>query len=86
MAPHSMPITTIQLDSKTRKRLAALKANPKQSYDELIRNLMSLIPEGDEEGRFTDEFRGRLLAAEVESQQGRAIPHAEAMRLLGLRP
>jgi len=81
-----MPITTIQLDSRTRKSLAGLKAHPKESYDQVINKLMRLIPEGDDEGRYAAAFRARLLEAELESLAGLTIPHDEAMRMLGLHP
>jgi hypothetical protein len=83
MEAHSMPITTIQLDATTRRKLAGLKAHPRESYDELLNKLMRLIPEGDEEGKFSSSFRARLLAAEIEGIEGKAIPHQEAMRILG---
>ena len=86
MLPHNMPITTIQLDTKTRKKLAGLKAHPRESYDEVIRKLMKLIPDGDDEGKFSLQFRAMLLEAQIESLEGKAIPHDKAMRLLGMAP
>lgn len=79
-----MPLTTIQLESRTRRKLAGLKAHRRESYDELLNKLMQLIPEGDDEGKFTPEFRARLLQARIESIEGKSIPHAKAMRLVGL--
>jgi hypothetical protein len=80
-----MPITTIQLDTRTRKRLAGLKASPKETYDELLTKLMRLVPEGDDEGRFSDRFRAGLLEGMVESLEGKTIPMEDVVRLLGMK-
>lgn len=40
-----------------------LKKHNGTTYEELIRALLSLIPEGDEEGKFTEEFaEGRIVS------------------------
>ncbi len=85
MLVHSMPITSIQLDAKTRKKLAGLKAHRRESYDDVIGKLMRLIPESDDEGRYTAEFRAGLLQARIESLEGRTYSMGEVTRLLGLK-
>lgn len=79
-----MGATTIQIDSKTREGLARLKSSPRETYDELIQKLLSLIPEGDAEGRFRDAFRAGLLRARLDSVAGRTVPLADAKKRLGL--
>ncbi|MEA3200331.1 MAG: hypothetical protein QOE90_1759 [Thermoplasmata archaeon] len=79
-----MGTTSIQIDSKTRAKLARLKAGPRETYDEVLNKLMSLIPEGDEEGKFTDEFRLGLLEAKLDVKAGRTISQDEMKRRLGL--
>jgi hypothetical protein len=79
-----MSTTSIQIDSKTRSKLARLKAGPRETYDEVLNKLMSLIPEGDDEGKFTDEFRLGLLEAKLDVKAGRTIGHDEMKRRLGL--
>ena len=79
-----MGTTSIQIDSKTRAKLAKLKSGPRETYDDLLNKLMSLIPEGDDEGRYTDEFRLGLLEARLDVKAGRTIPHGEMKRRLGL--
>lgn len=74
--------TTIQLDSRTRDRLARLKG--KDTYDELLNKLLSLVPDGDDEGQYTDEFRVGLLQAHLDVMQGRLVPHDEVRRRFGL--
>ncbi len=45
-----MDYTTIQISRSTREKLNGLRAYKRMTYDELLNALMSLIPEGDEEG------------------------------------
>jgi hypothetical protein len=80
-----MPITTIQLDSRTRKLLAGFKANPRESYDDVLRRFMKLVPEGDDEGRFSARFRAGILEGMVDSLEGRTIPMEDVIRLLGMK-
>lgn len=77
-------ITTIQLTPATRQRLASLKASPRESYDELLNRLLSLVPEGDDEGSYTDSFRVGLLNARLDLRAGRLTEHDTVKRRLGL--
>jgi len=43
-----------------------------------------LIPEGDEEGRYTQAFRVGLLEARLDIKEGRVVPLREAKKRLGL--
>jgi hypothetical protein len=72
------------LRKQTRKKLAGLKTHPRESYDELVNHLMSLIPEGDDEGKYTEEFRAGLLRAELDVRAGRVLSHEEVKKRLGL--
>ena len=76
-------ITTIQLSSPTRQRLAALKATPRETYDELLNKLMALVPEGDDEGLYTDSFRIGLLAARLDIRARRVTDHDVVKKRLG---
>lgn len=64
-----MPITTIQLDTATRKRLARLKSSPRETSDE---------------GRYTDAFRVSLLNARFDIREGRGITNDQMKKRLGL--
>jgi hypothetical protein len=77
-------ITTIQLAAGTRSRLAGLKESPRETYDDVLNKLLSLVPEGDEEGSYTHAFRVGLLRARLEIRDGRTIDHAELKRRLNL--
>ena len=82
----SMPKTTIQIHSSTRKKLARLKASANETYDDLLNELMALVPQGDEEGLYTPAFRRGLLGARREVKEGRVISHEEMKGRLGLSP
>lgn len=76
--------TTIQLDDDTREKLARLKSSPRETYDEILRKLLALVPEGDDEGVYDDAFRIGLLDARLEIRQGRTLAHDDVKRRLGL--
>ena len=76
--------TTIQVNESTRKKLARLKSSPRETYDELLNKLLSLVPEGDDEGRYTQAFRVGLLEARLDIKEGRLTPLREAKKRLGL--
>lgn len=77
-------ITTIQLSPSTRQRLAALKAGPRETYDELLNKLIALVPEGDDEGLYTDSFRIGLLSARLDIRARRVTDHELVKKRLGL--
>jgi predicted transcriptional regulator len=79
-----MAITTIQVDASTRKKLTRLKSSPRETYDEVLNRLMALVPEGDEEGPYTDAFRMGLLEARLDIKDGRLVDHEEVKRRLAL--
>jgi len=76
--------TTIQLSSETRKRLARLKSGRRETYDEVLNKLLALVPEGDEEGPYTQAFRVGLLNARLDLKGGRVIEHERVKKQLGL--
>jgi len=76
--------TTIQLSPETRNKLASLKASPRETYEEVLNKLLALVPEGDEEGRYTHSFRVGLLDARLDLKEGRVIGHERVKRRLGL--
>ena len=77
-------ITTIQLSPSTRQRLAALKATPRETYDELLNKLIALVPDGDDEGLYTDSFRIGLLSARLDVRARRVTNHGLVKKRLGL--
>ncbi len=77
-------MTTIQLRPQTRDRLASLKLHSRETYDEVLNKLLVLIPDGDEEGVFTQAFRVGLLEARLDIREGRLLDHEEVKRRLSL--
>jgi hypothetical protein len=80
----SSVLTTIQLTSGTRARLAALKASPRETYDEVLDKLLRLVPQGDQEGKYTEAFRVSLLSARLDIREGRLLDHDRLKQRLGL--
>ena len=76
--------TSIQLLPKTRERLARLKAGTRATYDDLVNTLLDIVPEGDSEGRYRDDFRLGLVRARIGVLKGRVHSHADVKRSLGL--
>jgi hypothetical protein len=76
--------TTIQLAPETRERLAHLKASPRETYDEVLNRLLALVPEGDDEGVYTQSFRVGLLDARLDIKKGRLVDHDRVKRRLGV--
>lgn len=63
-------------------RLEVLKKAGNMTYDKLMRALLSLIPEGDDEGKYTDEFKASFLESSLDVVEGRAISLDELKRRL----
>lgn len=76
--------TTIQVSPLTRERLTALKGSPRETYDDLLNKLISLVPLGDDEGLYTDAFRVGLLTARLDVRSGLLTEHADLKKRLGL--
>jgi len=76
--------TTIQLSPETRDKLSRLKSSPRETYDEVLNKLLTLVPEGDEEGMYTQSFRVGLLSARLDLKEGRVVGHEKVKKRLGL--
>ena len=76
--------TSIQILPQTRLRLAQLKSGERETYDNVLNKLMMLVPEGDDEGKYTEEFRVSILNARLDLMRGNTISLKEAKKRLGL--
>ena len=76
--------TSIQIMPKTRERLSYLKQNERETYDDVLNKLLQLVPAGDDEGQYTNEFRIGLLNARLEQNRKRGTGHKEVKLQLGL--
>ena len=79
-----MDYTTIQISKVTREKLSRLKPYERATYDETIEALISLISEGDEEGKYTEEFRTSLLRGMLDIRRGRTYSSSEVKKRLEL--
>ena len=76
--------TSIQLSHKTKERLANMKMAANETYDELINALLDLVPSGDDEGQYTEEFKASLLRSLADVKHGRTYTLKEVEAALGL--
>lgn len=79
-----MAYTSIQITPKTRKKLSLFKQDERETYDTLLNKFMQLIPEGDNEGKYTELFRIGLLNAKIEIKKGETVSHEQVKKSLGL--
>ena len=76
--------TSIQILPETRTMLSGLKESTRETYDDLIRKLIGLVPKGDEEGDYNDKFRFSLLNAKIDVMENRTYSLSEINKTLGL--
>lgn len=55
------------------------------TYDEIVNVLIDLVPSGDEEGEYSDEFRSSLLRSLADIRHGRVYSSEDVRRRLGLK-
>ena len=79
-----MTYTTIQITKSTRDKLNRLKPYKRATYDDIIGTLMELIPGGDEEGLYTEEFRVSLLLRPLDIKNSRTYTEVEVKKKLGM--
>lgn len=79
-----MAYITIQISKITKEKLNKLKPYKKATYDEVIDALMALIPEGDEDGKYTAEFRSSLIRNSLDIKHSRIYTTAELKKKLGI--
>lgn len=65
--------TTIQISSQIHEVLKKCKANPKESFNDILFNIL------EDAGlfEFTDETKQDLEKAKIEISEGKTIPHSE---------
>ena len=80
-----MDYTTIQISRTTREKLNGLRAYKRMTYDELLNALISLIPEGDDEGVYNDDFKASLLRGLMDVKEKKTQPIEEVKKQLGIQ-
>ena len=76
--------TTMRVSEVTKGKIESLKEYRRESMDDILNKLLALVPEGDDEGKYSPEFRAGLLQALVESKSGKGIPLSQVKKELGL--
>lgn len=79
-----MPHTTIQITHNTRSRLAKLKEHTNANYDELLNALLDLVPSGDDEGKYSEDFKASLFRGLLDIKYGRTYSSQDVRKALGL--
>ena len=79
-----MPYTTIQINKLTRSRLQDFKVSKRETYDEILNALMDLIPSGDDEGEYTEEFKASIIKGMLDIKHGRTYTLEQIDKRLGL--
>ncbi len=80
-----MDYTTIQISRKTREKLNGLRTYKRMTYDELLNVLMSLIPDRDDEGMYTEDFRASLLRSLLDVKEKKTHSTEEVKAQLGIQ-
>ena len=76
--------TTIQIDKETRERLSGLKSSERDTYDEVLNKLIDLIPSGDDEGAYSDEFKASLLRGISNIKNGNTVSLNDFKKRVGM--
>ncbi len=75
--------STVRVSEVTKGKIESLKVYKRESIDDVLNKLLALVPEGDDEGKYTIEFRAGLLQSLVESKMGKTISHEQLKKELG---
>lgn len=76
--------STIEISNALKQKLKDLASGSELSLEQLILKLLSLIPEGDDEGKYSPEFRRGLLNAKLEIENDEFLDHATVKEMLDL--
>jgi hypothetical protein len=79
-----MAYTTIQIRKETRMKLQKFKFGQRETYDEILNTLMDLVPSGDDEGRYTAEFKESLVKGMLDMRHGRVYSLEQVEKRLGI--
>ena len=74
--------SSIQVSARTRKRIAAHKAHPRQPYEDVINRALDLLEEDDLE--MSPSLRAKVAAGRRDAKAGRTYTTAQLLKELGL--
>ncbi len=76
--------TTVRVSEKTKEKLECLKEYKRESIEEVLNKLVAIIPEGDEEGKYSPDFRAGLLEALYQQKTGKTVSFENLKKEAGL--
>ncbi len=76
--------STVRVADSTKQKIEGLKIYKRESIDDVLNKLLALVPDGDDEGKYTVDFRAGLLQSLAESKAGKGISHEQMKKQLGL--
>jgi len=76
--------STVRVANNTKEKIESLKIYRRESIDDVLNKLLVLVPEGDNEGKYTPEFRAGLLQSLAESKANKGVPLSKVKKQLGL--
>ncbi len=76
--------TTVLLHKETKERLSGMKEYAKESYDEVINKLITLVNLMKEEGKLNDRTLKDIEVAREQIKQGKGISTKQLLSDLGL--
>ena len=79
-----MEYTTVLVHKETKERLENMKEYAKESYDELINKLITLVKMMEEEGTLSDKTLKEIVQAREQIKQGKGMSTKELMAKIGI--
>jgi hypothetical protein len=76
--------TTVRVSERTKEKLESLKEYKRESIEEVLTKLVALVPEGDDEGKYTPEFRAGLLEGLYQLGAGKTVSFEKVKKEAGL--
>ena len=76
--------TTVLLHKETKERLEQMKEYAKESYDEIINKLITIVSLMKEEGKLTDQALKDIEEARAQIKKGKGMGTKELMAKLGI--
>ena len=76
--------TTIQVNTETRKRLTKFKEYTRETYDEILNKLMTVVERLKSEGELTEGTKKAIEEGRKDIKSGRKYSTKELLRSLGV--
>ena len=76
--------TTVLLHKETKERLETMKEYAKESYDEVINKLITIVKLVNEEGKLSDDTLKDIHEARAQIRKGKGMSTKQLMEKLGI--